>query len=73
MLHLALAFLLVPCALAAPVSNAAAATTVGKIRGVADPIYHLYLQASPKNGKHLTRTYLSSVATDRRIKPRLPF
>ncbi|KAJ4297550.1 hypothetical protein N0V90_005442 [Kalmusia sp. IMI 367209] len=35
-------------ALAAPVSNAAAAT-VGKIRGVSDPIYHLYLQANPKN------------------------
>ncbi|KAL6153310.1 hypothetical protein ACJQWK_11463 [Exserohilum turcicum] len=34
---------------AAPVENAAAAATVGKIRGVRDPIYHLYLQASPKN------------------------
>ncbi|KAH7116746.1 hypothetical protein B0J11DRAFT_571246 [Dendryphion nanum] len=32
----------------APIS-AAAAPTVGKIRGVRDPIYHLYLQASPKN------------------------
>ncbi|KAF1949212.1 hypothetical protein CC80DRAFT_484839 [Byssothecium circinans] len=38
---------------AAPVPNdhvtAAAAATVGKIRGVAAPIYHLYLQANPKN------------------------
>jgi len=37
-------------ALAVPVSSAAAAT-VGKIRGVQDPIYHLYLQANPKNGR----------------------
>ena len=38
-------------ALAAPVENAQrAAATVGKIRGVRDPIYHLYLQASAKNG-----------------------
>ncbi|EUC38939.1 hypothetical protein COCCADRAFT_21688 [Bipolaris zeicola 26-R-13] len=37
-------------AAAAPVENVAtAAATVGKIRGVRDPIYHLYLQASPKN------------------------
>ncbi|KAI4626559.1 hypothetical protein J4E83_003710 [Alternaria metachromatica] len=37
-------------ALAAPVENAqSAAATVGKIRGVRDPIYHLYLQASAKN------------------------
>lgn len=31
------------------VERAPAAVTVGKIRGVRDPIYHLYLQASPKN------------------------
>ncbi|EFQ93021.1 hypothetical protein PTT_09714 [Pyrenophora teres f. teres 0-1] len=42
--------LLLHSALAAPVENAAAAAaTVGKIRGVRDPIYHLYLQASSKN------------------------
>jgi hypothetical protein len=35
--------------LAAPVEHAAAAATVGKIRGVADPVYHLYLQANSKN------------------------
>ncbi|KAK7192471.1 hypothetical protein DPSP01_009711 [Paraphaeosphaeria sporulosa] len=46
--HLAFALVLAPCAFAAPVSNVAAAT-IGKIRGVADPIYHLYLQANPKN------------------------
>ena len=43
------ALLIAQYALAAPVSNAAAAT-VGKIRGVSDPIFHLYLQANPKNG-----------------------
>ncbi|KAF2447021.1 hypothetical protein P171DRAFT_429964 [Karstenula rhodostoma CBS 690.94] len=42
------ALLLVSFALAASISNAAAAT-VGKIRGVSDPIYHLYLQANLKN------------------------
>jgi carbonyl reductase 1 len=36
--------------LAAPVKDVAAAATVGKIRGVADPVYHLYLQANSKNG-----------------------
>ncbi|ENI10898.1 hypothetical protein COCC4DRAFT_122353 [Bipolaris maydis ATCC 48331] len=43
--------LLAQSAAAAPVENVAvaAAATVGKIRGVRDPIYHLYLQASPKN------------------------
>ena len=41
--------LLAQYAAAAPVTNAAAAT-VGKIRGVSSPIYHLYLQANPKNG-----------------------
>ncbi|CAO2651013.1 Nn.00g093100.m01.CDS01 [Neocucurbitaria sp. VM-36] len=37
--------------IAAPVGNSAnaAAATVGKIRGVRDPIYHLYLQANSKN------------------------
>lgn len=35
--------------LGAPVEHAAVAT-VGKIRGVRDPIYHLYLQANSKNG-----------------------
>lgn len=34
---------------AAPLTSNTAATTVGKIRGVRDPIYHLYLQASPAN------------------------
>jgi len=38
--------LLAQTALAAPL---AAAATVGKIRGVRDPIYHLYLQANSKN------------------------
>jgi hypothetical protein len=33
-------------ALAAPLSSTSAAATIGKIRGVRDPIYHLYLQAS---------------------------
>ncbi|CAG5156412.1 uncharacterized protein ALTATR162_LOCUS4210 [Alternaria atra] len=41
--------LVVSCALAAPVENAGSATTVGKIRGVRDPIYHLYLQVNPNN------------------------
>ncbi|KAF2257330.1 hypothetical protein BU26DRAFT_474160 [Trematosphaeria pertusa] len=45
---LAPVLLLLQGALSAPVANAAAAT-VGKIRGVRDPIYHLYLQANPKN------------------------
>ena len=49
--HFAPALLLAQYALAAPVTNAAAAT-VGKIRGVQSPIYHLYLQANPKNGSH---------------------
>ena len=44
--------LLLHGAVAAPVENAAAAATVGKIRGVRDPIYHLYLQANSKNGTH---------------------
>ncbi|KAH7090606.1 hypothetical protein FB567DRAFT_520239 [Paraphoma chrysanthemicola] len=37
--------------LAAPTTSprAAAAATIGKIRGVRDPIYHLYLQANSKN------------------------
>ena len=43
--------LVVSTTLAAPVENVqSAAATVGKIRGVRDPIYHLYLQASAKNG-----------------------
>ncbi|KAF2873139.1 hypothetical protein BDV95DRAFT_605705 [Massariosphaeria phaeospora] len=41
--------LLLQTALAAPIDNTAAAATVGKIRGVRDPIYHLYLQANSKN------------------------
>jgi hypothetical protein len=41
--------LLVQSVLAAPAERAAAAATVGKIRGVRDPIYHLYLQANSKN------------------------
>lgn len=51
---LAPALLLLPGALAAPApaSNAAAAT-VGQIRGVQSPIFHLYLQANPKNGVSL--------------------
>lgn len=48
---LAPVLLMLQGAFAAPVANnAAAAATVGKIRGVSDPIYHLYLQANPKNG-----------------------
>ena len=46
---IAATLLLAQCAFAAPVANAAAAT-VGKIRGVQSPIYHLYLQANPQNG-----------------------
>jgi hypothetical protein len=46
--------------LAAPVSNAAAAT-VGKIRGVRDPIYHLYLQANSKNGTSHTPLHITSL------------
>lgn len=38
-----LATLLIPAALSAPTS------TVAKIRGVRDPVYHLYLQAHPEN------------------------
>lgn len=41
--------------LAAPLdpkdATRAAAATVGKIRGVREPIYHLYLQSNPKNCK----------------------
>ncbi|KAF1978265.1 hypothetical protein BU23DRAFT_451106 [Bimuria novae-zelandiae CBS 107.79] len=48
MLILLFPTLLLPSVLAAPVSTTTAAT-VGKIRGVASPIYHLYLQANPKN------------------------
>ncbi|KAF2177235.1 hypothetical protein K469DRAFT_604002 [Zopfia rhizophila CBS 207.26] len=40
--------LLLQGALSAPIENAAAAT-VGKIRGVQSPVYHLYLQANSKN------------------------
>jgi len=59
MLHsLAPILLLLHSALAAPVENAAAAT-VGKIRGVRDPIYHLYLQASSKNGPSHIRHILT--------------
>lgn len=41
-------------AFAAPVGDTAttAAATTGKIRGVRDPIYHLYLQANPKNSAY---------------------
>lgn len=43
--------LLAQTTLAAPLEAAprAAAATVGKIRGVRDPIYHLYLQANSKS------------------------
>ncbi|KAF2800713.1 hypothetical protein K505DRAFT_403835 [Melanomma pulvis-pyrius CBS 109.77] len=42
--------LLAPFALAAPTpAPAGALATVGKIRGVSTPIYHLYLQANAKN------------------------
>ena len=47
-----LALLLFQGALSAPVESVAAAT-VGKIRGVREPIYHLYLQANPKNGMRM--------------------
>ena len=49
-------FLVLSGALAAPIENTAAAT-VGKIRGVRDPIYHLYLQANSKNGTFLLHPY----------------
>ena len=42
--------LLVQGTFAAPASLVPRAT-VGKIRGVSSPIYHLYLQANSKNGK----------------------
>jgi hypothetical protein len=45
--------LLAQGALGAPTSLAPRAT-VGKIRGVSSPIYHLYLQANSKNGKTAT-------------------
>ncbi|CAI9632060.1 unnamed protein product [Alternaria burnsii] len=41
--------LIVSGVLAVPVENAGNSATVGKIRGVRDPIYHLYLQANSKN------------------------
>ncbi|KAF1851944.1 uncharacterized protein K460DRAFT_392117 [Cucurbitaria berberidis CBS 394.84] len=41
--------LLFHTAVAAPIGNTVAAATVGKIRGVREPIYHLYLQANSKN------------------------
>jgi hypothetical protein len=45
--------LLLPTIFAAPLSpspsSTAATATIGKIRGVRDPIYHLYLQASSKS------------------------
>jgi hypothetical protein len=42
---------LFPYAFAAPLSSSTStsAATVGKIRGVRDPIYHLYLQANSKS------------------------
>jgi hypothetical protein len=49
---LALALLVPALALAAPLSSSTSsvtAATIGKIRGVRDPIYHLYLQASSKS------------------------
>lgn len=45
--------LLLQGSVAAPIENAAAVATVGKIRGVREPIYHLYLQANSKNGNYL--------------------
>lgn len=54
LLFLTSVLLLAQSALSAPVENVAAAT-VGKIRGVRDPIYHLYLQANSKNGRRLHR------------------
>ncbi|KAF2847706.1 hypothetical protein T440DRAFT_402685 [Plenodomus tracheiphilus IPT5] len=36
-------------AVAVPLQPEAVAATTGKIRGVRDPIYHLYLQANSKN------------------------
>lgn len=38
--------LLLPSALSLPTTSTTSAATIGKIRGVRDPIYHLYLQAS---------------------------
>ncbi|KAF2017397.1 hypothetical protein BU24DRAFT_478485 [Aaosphaeria arxii CBS 175.79] len=49
---LAPVLLLIQAVLSAPVEQVAAAATVGKIRGVRSPIYHLYLQADPKNASH---------------------
>ncbi|KAH7398863.1 hypothetical protein DE146DRAFT_510034 [Phaeosphaeria sp. MPI-PUGE-AT-0046c] len=39
--------LLITPSLSLPTSSTSAAATVGKIRGVRDPIYHLYLQSLP--------------------------
>jgi hypothetical protein len=48
--HFAPLLVLLPnFALAFPLSSSTAAATIGKIRGVRDPIYHLYLQASSKS------------------------
>jgi hypothetical protein len=50
--------LLAQSVVTAPIEHTAAAATVGKIRGVRDPIYHLYLQASSKNGSFSTPSHL---------------
>jgi hypothetical protein len=50
--------LLAQSVVTAPTEHAAAAATVGKIRGVRNPIYHLYLQASSKNGSFFTPSHL---------------
>lgn len=63
---IAATLLIAQCAFAAPVTNTAAAT-VGKIRGVQSPIYHLYLQANPKNGIRYSNDVLSPHSTDQNM------
>jgi hypothetical protein len=41
--------LLIHPILSLPTTSYTSASTIGKIRGVRDPIFHLYLQASPKS------------------------
>jgi hypothetical protein len=49
LLHLTSALLFALPVFSLPTTSTASASTVGKIRGVRDPIYHLYLQANSKS------------------------
>jgi hypothetical protein len=60
--------LVVSGAVAAPVQKVEnAAATVGKIRGVRDPIYHLYLQANSRNGMPSSFSYTLSFLISRNL------